>query len=190
MESCPPLSAVAKLLRLTICSASSVKSYANVAYQLQSQQLVSIKSISSKWSWSYNQTEIDANVAFDLYTSSSAAGSQEYEIMLWLGTYGQIGPLASSYSSSGAPQPTASGLSLAGLTVDLYSGGNGQQTTYSFVSHQNATDWNGDLKELFDYLIDHQGFKASRYLVTVQAGTEAFGGAGARLENDVSIEIQ
>lgn len=40
----------------------------------------------------YTGTSIVANVAYDLFTSSTASGSAEYEIMIWLAALGGAGP--------------------------------------------------------------------------------------------------
>lgn len=56
-----------------------------------------------------------ADVAYDMFTSSSAGGSATNEIMIWLANY-NAGPISSSYNSAGQPNPVATGISLAGQT--------------------------------------------------------------------------
>lgn len=63
---------------------SSVKSYANAGLTFTAKQLSAISSIPVTWDWTYTGTSIVADVAFDLFTSSTASGSHEYEIMVWV----------------------------------------------------------------------------------------------------------
>lgn len=66
----------------------------------------------------YTGTSIVANVAYDIFTSSTATGSAEYEIMIWLAALGGAGPI----SSAGSPVATPT---IAGVSWSLYSGYNG-----------------------------------------------------------------
>lgn len=53
----------------------------------------------STWSWSYTGSNLVADVSYDLFTSSSAGGSNEYEIMIWLAALGGAGPISSMNST-------------------------------------------------------------------------------------------
>jgi hypothetical protein len=71
---------------------NDVKSYANAVYNgYTATQLSGISSIPSKWEWSYTGDSLVADVSYDLFTSSSAGGSNEYEIMVWLAALGGAG---------------------------------------------------------------------------------------------------
>lgn len=59
---------------------SNVKSYANVVTKVTQKALSGITSLPSTWSYSYTGSSIVANVAYDLFTSSTASGSAEYEV--------------------------------------------------------------------------------------------------------------
>jgi xyloglucan-specific endo-beta-1,4-glucanase len=50
----------------------------------------------SSWSWSYTGSDLVADVSYDMFTSSSAGGSNEYEIMIWLAALGGAGPISSN----------------------------------------------------------------------------------------------
>lgn len=50
----------------------------------------------STWSWTYTGDDIVADVAYDLFTSSTADGDEEFEIMVWLGALGGAGPISST----------------------------------------------------------------------------------------------
>ncbi|KAJ5629932.1 hypothetical protein N7528_003589 [Penicillium herquei] len=155
-------------------ASSNVKSFANAALSFTAATLSSITSIESTWEWSYSNTDIDADVAYDMFLASSADGSDEYEIMVWLAALGGAGPISSTGSSVGST-------TVGGVEFSLYSGPNGDTTVYSFVASETTTDFSGDLKEFFTYLIDNEGLSSSLYLVDVQAGTEPFTGSDTTL---------
>lgn len=126
-----------------------------------------------KYSYTYSGTPV-ADVAYDLFTSSSASGDSEYEIMIWLAALGGAGPI----SSSGSAVATTT---IGGVSFKLYSGPNGSTTVYSFVADSETTSFDADLMDFFSYLEQNQGFSTSQYLTTVQAGTEPFTGSDAVL---------
>lgn len=115
-----------------------------------------------------------ANVAYDLFTSSTPDGDHEYEIMIWLAALGGAGPI----SATGSPvaNPT-----VAGQSWSLYSGQNGQMTVFSFVAPAETQSFSADLTEFISYLTESQGLPTSQYLTDVQAGTEPFSGTDATL---------
>lgn len=84
-----------------------------------------------------------------MFTSSSASGTSEFEIMVWLAALGGAGPI----SSTGSAVAT---VTVAGTSFKLYSGPNGSTTVY---------------------LINNEGFSSSQYLTTLEAGTEPFTGS-------------
>jgi xyloglucan-specific endo-beta-1,4-glucanase len=53
----------------------------------------------SLWSWTYTGSDIVADVSYDMFTSSSAGGANEYEIMIWLAALGGAGPISSDQRS-------------------------------------------------------------------------------------------
>ncbi|KZP14587.1 glycoside hydrolase family 12 protein [Athelia psychrophila] len=171
-----------------------VKSFSNINLEVGIDvQLSAITSIPTTWDWSISSSSgIIADVAYDFFTSSTAGGRNEYEIMIWLVNY-NAGPLSYNYGSSGAPTPVVSNISLSGYTWDLYYGTNGANYVYSFLPVSGAyTAFSGDLKAFFtasaplyilthhrisqppfqQYLTNYQTLAASQYLVTAQGGTE------------------
>ncbi|KAF3770760.1 family 12 glycoside hydrolase, partial [Cryphonectria parasitica EP155] len=153
---------------------SQVKSYANTVTNFTITTLASISSIPSLWSWSYSGTDIVADVSYDMFTSSSADGSDEYEIMVWLDAIGGAGPISSTGSTVATPE-------IAGTTWDLYTGPNGDTTVYSFVATSAVEDFDGDLMDFLNYLIENEGVSSSQYLLSIGAGTEPFTGTSAVL---------
>lgn len=120
-------------------------------------------------SGSYTGTSIVADVSWDMFTSSSATGTNEFEIMVWLAALGGAGPI----SSTGSPVATTT---INGVSFDLYSGPNGDTTVYSFVAASEATSFDGDLLDFFTYLEENESFSSSQYITTLEAGTEPFTG--------------
>ncbi|RLN69550.1 hypothetical protein BBJ29_005893 [Phytophthora kernoviae] len=154
---------------------TEVKSFSNVALIFTPKQIKNIKSIPSKmkYSYSYSGTLI-ADVSYDLFTSSTAAGSNEYEIMIWLAAYGGAGPISST------------GKAIATVTIDgnsfkVYKGPNGNTTVFSFVSTKTITNFSADLLNFLSYLVKNQGLPSSQYLITLEAGTEPFTGSNAKM---------
>ena len=80
--------------------------------------------------------------------------------------------------SNGKPVPIASP-TIDGHSFNLYVGSNGQQTTYSYVPTSEITSFSGDVYQFFTYLIEHEGFSESQYLVSVGAGSEPTVGSDA-----------
>lgn len=89
--------------------------------------------------------------------------------MIWLGAIGGAGPI----SSSGSPIATPS---IGGVSWKLYKGPNGSTTVFSFVATSEQTNYSGDIKAFFTYLVNSQGFPSSQYLLSIGAGTEPFDG--------------
>jgi len=148
---------------------SDVKSYANAVVGFTSRQLSSISSINTKWQWSYSGTSVVADVSYDMFTSSSASGSNEFEIMVWLGALGGACPISSTGSTIATP-------SIGGVVWNLYSGSNGYTTVYSFVASSAQSAFSGNLLKFLTYLVDHEGLPGSQYLRSIGAGMEAFTG--------------
>ncbi|KXL42207.1 glycoside hydrolase family 12 protein [Acidomyces richmondensis BFW] len=166
-----------------------VKSFANAVYSFTASKLSSITSMESKWDWTYTGESVVADVAYDMFTSSTATGAEEFEVMVWIAALGGAGPISATYSASGKAESIASP-NVAGHNFSLYKGSNGVQTVYSFVASQNITNFNADIRDFFTYLITDQGFDSSQYLVSVGAGTEAFTGSNAEfVVSGYSMEI-
>jgi xyloglucan-specific endo-beta-1,4-glucanase len=104
-----------------------------------------------------------------MFLSSTADGSEEYEIMVWLAALGGAGPI----SSTGSAIAT---VTINGVSWKLYKGPNGSMTVYSFVASSTVTNFSGDMLDFFTYLEQNQGLSSSLYLTHVQAGTEPFTG--------------
>lgn len=110
-----------------------------------------------------------ANVAYDLFTSSTPDGDEEYEVMIWLAALGGAGPI----SETGEP---IAEVDIAGTTWSLWDGQNGNMHVFSFVVNgdNQVADFDGDLKEFLTYLTTEQGMEESQYVINIGAGTEPF----------------
>nr|AAM77711.1 endoglucanase [Trichoderma citrinoviride] len=152
---------------------NNVKSYQNVQINIPQKRTVnSIGSMPTTASWSYSGSDIRANVAYDLFTAANpnhVTYSGDYELMIWLGKYGDIGPIGSSQGT----------VNVGGQTWTLYYGYNGAMQVYSFVAQSNTTSYSGDVKNFFNYLRDNKGYNAGgQYVLSYQFGTEPFTGSG------------
>ncbi|KAM6530719.1 hypothetical protein FSOLCH5_000218 [Fusarium solani] len=149
-----------------------VKSYPNAVVEIEKKTLGEVSSIPSAWDWTYTGNGIIANVAYDLFTSSTESGDAEYEFMIWLSALGGAGPI----SNDGSPVAT---VELAGTSWKLYQGKNNQMTVFSFVAESDVNNFCGDLADFTDYLVDNHGVSSSQILQSVGAGTEPFEGTNA-----------
>ncbi|KAE8381984.1 concanavalin A-like lectin/glucanase domain-containing protein [Aspergillus bertholletiae] len=149
-----------------------VKSYPNFEARPENKKVSDLPNIQSTWKWSYKGDNIVGDVAYDIFTSSSAGGNAEYEIMIWTAALGGAGPI----SASGSPidNPT-----VGGKTWKLFKGTNAATTVFSFVAPSEIQDYSGNLAEFFTYLTEKQSFPASQYYLSIGAGTEPFTGQNA-----------
>ncbi|KAG4424854.1 hypothetical protein IFR04_002014 [Cadophora malorum] len=156
--------------------ANSVKSYSNVALENVNKQLSAISSIPSTWTWRQSGTNVVSDVSYDLWLAPSVGANNQYEIMVWLGSYGGAGPISSTYNSAGNAVPVATP-TILGTKWNLFKGPNGDTTVFSFVAPSNIGNFNGDLKLFFNYLTSSQGVSTSAVVTSLQAGTEPFTGS-------------
>ncbi|KAG5939103.1 hypothetical protein E4U59_003317 [Claviceps monticola] len=163
---------------------SKVKSYSNVGLAHVNRKLTDVKSIPSKWSWTYTGQNIVADVAYDLWLAPSAGADNTYEIMIWLAALGGAGPISQTGSTPIAnPQ-------IAGTTWKLFKGPNGNTTVFSFVAPSNIENFDGDLNLFFKYLVESQGVANTNVITALQAGTEPFVGSNAVFNSPVcSIQV-
>ncbi|KAB5588573.1 Xyloglucan-specific endo-beta-1,4-glucanase A [Ceratobasidium theobromae] len=160
----------------------NVKSYANLGLNSGlGKQLSAISSITTGWYWTYTSASsgLVANVAYDLWLSTSASGSSTDEIMIWLSTRGGAGPAGSQITTA----------SVNGVSWKLFKGTVSTWTVWSFVAPSELTGFNSDLKPFFTYLINSQGLSSSKYLTGVQAGTEPFVGSATLTTTEYSVTV-
>lgn len=138
-------------------------------------QLSANQSVRTSWSFDLSQTTPGGiNVSYDLWLSTDphlGNANATDEVMIWLYNSGGISPV-------GTKQVAAT---IEGIDWDLWEGSvSGGWMVHSFVRTTNTSSQSLNLNEFFDYLIS-RGLDRSKYLISVEAGTEVFTGAG-RLE--------
>lgn len=71
---------------------NAIKSYPNVVVNSAEDLTIgSISSMQSTWDWEYSGSNLNLDVAYDIFTSSTAGGDNEYEVMVWLSSMGSVG---------------------------------------------------------------------------------------------------
>ncbi|KAL6715307.1 hypothetical protein ACLMJK_007572 [Lecanora helva] len=148
---------------------NSIKSYANVeaAANTPCKPLNQYHNIPTSWSWSMS-TNIVGDVSYDAFLGDSSCGGpgdpHKYEVMVWLAKLGTLQPIGSSQQT----------VQIGGSTYDLWSGTNDQTgaMVFSFVAGSQVQDFNGDLMDFFNYLVQNNGVDPSLFLTSIQAGTE------------------
>lgn len=130
-------------------------------------QISSIGSLATTWDWTYTGSNLVADVAYDIFTSSSASGSNEYEVMIWLAALGGAGPISSTGSAVANPN-------IDGVSWNLFDGYNGDMHVFSFVASSTTENFSGDLMDFLSYLNQNQGMSTSQYVLSIGAGTEPF----------------
>ncbi|KAK4236496.1 glycoside hydrolase [Achaetomium macrosporum] len=155
---------------------NNVKSYAYSGRQVaRGRKIASIGSMQTSVSWSYSNTNIRANVAYDIFTAADpnhVNSSGDYELMIWLARYGNVYPIGSSVGT----------VNVAGRAWELWVGYNGAMKVFSFVAPSPINGFSANVKDFFNYLQNSQGYPANdQYLIVFQIGTEPFTGGPATL---------
>jgi xyloglucan-specific endo-beta-1,4-glucanase len=159
---------------------NAVKSYASLIFGWQwgwrnnstglPVQISANRSIECGWAFNV-QASGTFNVAYDLYAHTiSNPGTNDDptdEIMIWLYRAGGAGPI-------GAQQGTTT---LAGTTWNLHRGSNNRWNVISFVRATNATTQVLNIRDFMNDLVMRNWITSSKYLSSIQAGTEVFVGS-------------
>ncbi|KAK4222310.1 endoglucanase [Podospora fimiseda] len=154
---------------------NNVKSYPYVGRQVpKGIKISSVKQMPTSVTWQYDNENIRANVAYDVFTAEDpnhVNSSGDYELMVWLARYGNVYPIGQVVAQ----------VNLAGRTWDLWTGYNGAMRVYSFVPPSGTIkNFSADLKEFYNYLERNHQFPSSRQnIIVYQIGTEAFTGGPA-----------
>ena len=140
-------------------------------------QLSAGKNITCGWTYRV-QSGQTIDVSYDLFAHAlSNPGTNDDptdEIMIWLYRSGGAAPIGG----------TSATVTVAGTSWELHEGSNGRWMVHSYVRSSNADT--GATLNLMDFLNDltkNRGLSSSKYLSSVQAGTEVFLGTG-RLDTD------
>jgi len=140
-------------------------------------QLSAGKNITCGWTYRV-QSGQTIDVAYDLFAHALAnPGTNDDptdEIMIWLYRSGGAAPIGGTIAT----------VTIAGTSWELHQGKNNKWNVYSYVRASNADT--GATLNLGDFLGDltkNRGLANSKYLSSIQAGTEVFLGSG-RLDTD------
>ena len=175
--------------------AISVKSYAavilgwhwstiNAASQLPV-QLSAGRDVNCTWSFRVaSDANASQNVAYDLwlYTSSNVGIRTQPtdEIMVWLYRINKDDPIG-TYQTA---------VTLDGIEWDLYRGQNGTTNVFSFLSRTNRTCATLNLMDFLDDLVGRTWIQNTKYLISVEAGTELVRGTGSVDTDYYSCSVQ
>ncbi|MDI6101905.1 glycosyl hydrolase [Actinoplanes sp. NEAU-A12] len=146
-------------------------------------QLSAGKAVDTRWNFKVTQTTSNVmNVAYDLWLHDMAGPDRQNnptdEVMVWLYRSGGAGPV-------GTKQAT---VTIAGATWDLYKGNIGWEV-YSFVRTSNTSAADLDLTDFTNDLVARGWLAKTKYLSSVQAGTEIFTGSGRLDTTAYSVKI-
>jgi Glycosyl hydrolase family 12 len=134
-------------------------------------QLSSNQSVQTSWSFNLNQTTAGGiDVSYDTWISPNASlgnANPSDEVMVWLYHGGGIQPAGSSQTT----------VNIDGMSWTLWEG-SGSWQIHSFVLNSNATSASLNLMDFYQYLIQSGRLSSSKYLLSVEQGTEVFTGAG------------
>ncbi|HYN94344.1 MAG TPA: RICIN domain-containing protein [Pilimelia sp.] len=174
---------------------NSVKSYASsilgwhwgtrVAGSGLPVQLSANRSIPSTWNYnvSLQGGSNTLNVAYDLWahtiSNPTYANNPTDEIMIWTYRAGGAGPV-------GTRQTT---VTIGGASYDLYRGNIGWNV-FSFVRTSNTSSVNINLRDFLNDLVSRGWMSSSKYLTSVQAGTEVFIGQGRLDTTSYTTNVQ
>lgn len=145
-------------------------------------QLSANTSVNTSWSFNLNQTtQGGQDVAYDIWISTDpnlGNANPTDEVMVWLDHTGSIQPVGSQQTTT----------TIDGTSWNLWEG-NAGWNVHSFVRTSNTSSASLNLADFFNYLITARGLSSSKYLISVEAGTEVFTGAGTLNTTAYSVTI-
>jgi len=167
---------------------NDVKSFANVE-QLQAKNVALAQIVSVPtgyvWEYEYESSGLRADVSYDIWLGISpgepASSTSRYEIKIWLSGEGGIHPIGSEVES---------GVSVGGYTWNLWSGHNSNWQTISFVSaNGNINNFQSDLNDFFQWVINNERVPSSSVLQAIQSGTEVYTGTATLLIESFDVSV-
>jgi Glycosyl hydrolase family 12/Ricin-type beta-trefoil lectin domain-like len=135
-------------------------------------QLSANQSINTSYAYSANfGSGGTANVAYDIWLhtqSNPLFENPSDEVMIWVNSTGGAGPIGGTIAT----------VNIGGATWALHRGNIGWEV-WSFVRTSNSSSGSLNIKDFTDYLRNTWGLSASKYLTSVQFGSEIFHGVGS-----------
>jgi hypothetical protein len=135
-------------------------------------QLSANRNIQCGWDFQVDATGV-FNVAYDIFTHTipnpGTNDDPADEIMIWLHRTGGPAPI-------GAREAT---VTLGGATWDLHRGANDVWNVFSFVRTSNAATSVLNIMDFMRDLVTRGWMQNTKYVSSVQAGSEIFNGSGS-----------
>ncbi|KAL5486334.1 hypothetical protein ACEPAI_7380 [Sanghuangporus weigelae] len=184
-------SAISWTTNWTWTGGNGVKSFSNINLDANiGRQLNEIQSLQSTWEWSYGITSTSvADVAYDLFTSTSPNGDNINEIMIWLANI-NAGPISAVFNAQGQAVPAVTNISLEGHTWNLFIGSNGVNNVFSFLPTSGTIQsFSAEINSFLRFLTANEGLPDTQFLKTAQGGTEATSGTGTLTVSEFSIVL-
>ena len=128
-------------LQSTQPATSGVKSYPNSGLVNVGKTISSLNKFTSSFDITV-PTSGDWEATYDVWVPS--------EIMIWMYTLGNVGPIATSWDSDGKPVPSATDVTVSGHTWNIYHQ-NGGNNVISFVRTTNTTAGTVDILALINW---------------------------------------
>jgi chitodextrinase len=147
---------------------SGVKSYPNSGFLNLNKKISALSTFTSSFDVSVPASG-DWEATYDIWVPT--------EIMVWMYTNGNVGPIAASWDSSGKPVASATNVTVGGHTWNVYHQ-NGGSNVISFVRTANTTQGTVDIKALLAWAMA-QGWIPDGTVGAVQFGFEISGTNGA-----------
>jgi hypothetical protein len=143
-------------------------------------QLSAGHNINTSWNFSLSgSSSLDVSYDMWLHTISNPLyNTPSDEVMVWDYHTPGVGPVGSRVAT----------VSLDGASWDLYEGNIGWEV-HSFLRTTNTTSQSLNLKDFLNYLTSHRGLSSSKYLNSIESGTEVFIGTGQLNVNSYSVNI-
>jgi hypothetical protein len=134
-------------------------------------QLSAHRSINTSYAYTANfGSGGTANVAYDIWVhtqSNPLFENPSDEIMIWVNATGGAGPIGGTIAT----------VSIGGATWALHRGNIGWEV-WSFVRTSNSSSGSLNIRDFTDYLRNTWGLSASKFLTSVEFGSEVFHGRG------------
>jgi hypothetical protein len=143
---------------------SGVKTYPNTGIVNVNKSIGSIGSFTSSFNVTVPSSG-DWEVAYDIWIPS--------EVMLWMYTVGNVGPIAEGWNDDGTPIPSATNVSVGGHTWNVYHGGS---NVVSFLRvGGNISSGTVDIKAILNWIVSKGWASSSGVVGASQFGFEISG---------------
>lgn len=110
-----------------------------------------------------------ATVAYDLMGMSLCGSIMDWNLQVWLDTYGDVTP----------PGSVTHTLEIGGKSFKLWQGFAHGMRTHTFVAETTMKDYTGDLMDFVDWSMDNLQVRPHWCIYGYQGGTQAFKGTNA-----------